>query len=88
MAAQQTLIAETIRGMKLALRRRDDGEQLQGSASYDLANSSAPDSDSDTSIHQHTNRGNKMKRKAAYVREGRLDTTGGRSYRRVSPLDL
>ncbi|GAB7350845.1 hypothetical protein MBLNU459_g1376t1 [Dothideomycetes sp. NU459] len=64
-ASRQTiLIAETIRGMKLAMRRRDN------------------DSDSDDSIAQPTNRGNKLKRKAANVREGRLDTTGGRSYKK------
>ncbi|KAG9654442.1 hypothetical protein KCU64_g7208, partial [Aureobasidium melanogenum] len=64
MAAQQTIIAETIRGMKLAMRRRDN------------------DSDSDTSITQPTNRGNKLKRNARHVREGRLDTTHGRSYKK------
>ncbi|KAF2153110.1 hypothetical protein K461DRAFT_135054 [Myriangium duriaei CBS 260.36] len=64
MASQQTHIAETIRGMKLALQRRDD------------------ESDSDTSIRQHTNRGNKLKRKAHHIRSGRLDTSGGQSYRK------
>lgn len=44
---------------------------------------SIADSDSDDSIAQPTNRGNKLKRKAANVREGRLDTTGGRSYKKV-----
>ncbi|THW79797.1 hypothetical protein D6D18_09259 [Aureobasidium pullulans] len=64
MAAQQTIIAETIRGMKLAMRRHDT------------------DSDSDTTITQPTNRGNKLKRNARHVREGRLDTTHGRSYKK------
>lgn len=64
MAAQQTIIAETIRGMKLAMRRHDN------------------DSDSDTTIAQPTNRGNKLKRNARHVREGRLDTTHGRSYKK------
>ena len=40
------------------------------------------DSDSDTSIHAHTNRGNKLKRRAKYIREGRLDDTGGLAYRK------
>jgi len=40
------------------------------------------DSDSDTSITQPTNRGNKLKRNARHVREGRLDTTHGRSYKK------
>lgn len=40
------------------------------------------DSDSDTSIHAHTNRGNKLKRRARTIREGRLDTTGDSAYRK------
>ncbi|KAF1356717.1 RXT2-like protein [Delphinella strobiligena] len=65
MATQQSIMfAETIRAMKLAMRRQDN------------------DSDSDSSIQQPTNRGNKLKRNASHVREGRLDTTGGRSYKR------
>ncbi|PSK37459.1 hypothetical protein B9Z65_2201 [Elsinoe australis] len=64
MASQQTIIAETIRAMKLALKRKGD------------------ESDSDDSIRQHTNRGNKLKRKAHHIREGRLDTSGGHSYRK------
>ncbi|KAL1306722.1 hypothetical protein AAFC00_005388 [Neodothiora populina] len=65
MASQQSIVfAETIRAMKLAMRRRDN------------------DSDSDSSIKQPSNRGNKLKRNASHVREGRLDITGGRSYKR------
>ena len=42
-------------------------------------------SDSDTSIKKQTNRGNKLKRKAKFVSEGRLDQAGGpRTYKRVS----
>jgi hypothetical protein len=41
-------------------------------------------SDSDESIHQPTNRGNKLKRKAHFVHEGRLDLPNGpRVYKRV-----
>ncbi|KAF2222943.1 RXT2-like protein [Elsinoe ampelina] len=61
---QHIAIAETIRSMKLALKRKAD------------------ESDSDEEIRQHSNRGNKLKRKAHNVREGRLDTSGGQSYRR------
>ncbi|KAI9758138.1 MAG: hypothetical protein M4579_003170 [Chaenotheca gracillima] len=40
-------------------------------------------SDSDESIHQPTNRGNKLKRKAKFVREGQLDLPNGpRVYKR------
>ncbi|KAI9881023.1 MAG: hypothetical protein M1830_008905 [Pleopsidium flavum] len=65
MAAQSVLIAETIAGMKKAIRRRDSS------------------SDSDASIHQPTNRGNKLKRKARYVHEGHLDVPNApRVYKR------
>ncbi|KAF2722578.1 hypothetical protein K431DRAFT_311569 [Polychaeton citri CBS 116435] len=68
MAAQQIQIAETIRAMKLALKRH------------------AYDSDSDESIYAHTNRGNKLKRKAVFVREGWLDSTGGTANKRKANL--
>ncbi|GAB7338546.1 hypothetical protein MBLNU457_5294t1 [Dothideomycetes sp. NU457] len=76
MALQQTLIAETIRGMKVALKRRNDGIGPKAPRNVHSDLTSSADSDSDTSIHQHTNRGNKLKRKAHAVREGRLDTSG------------
>lgn len=42
-------------------------------------------SDSDDSILRPTNRGNKLKRKAKFVQEGRLDQADGpRVYKRVS----
>lgn len=66
--AQQMHIAETIRSMKLAMKRRAD------------------DSDSDVDMPSHTNRGNKLKRKAKHVQQDRLDDTGRLSYRKVSLL--
>lgn len=75
MAAQQAQFAETMRAMKLALKRNR-------AASPTAPSSSTDDSDSD-GLHMHTNRGNKRKRSARYVHEGRLDTTGGQaSYKR------
>jgi len=68
MAAQQVQFAETIRAMKLALRRR--------------RNTSPPTSDDSDDLYVHTNRGNKLKPSARYVREERLDTTGGQAYKR------
>ena len=113
MATQQSVVfAETIRAMKLAMRRHDNGRfapllslslppspspsplspsqnrrqrttPVQRTETVLLTPSSTPDSDSDESVHQPTNRGNKLKRNASNVREGRLDITGGRSYKRV-----
>ncbi|WPG99668.1 Hypothetical protein R9X50_00248700 [Acrodontium crateriforme] len=60
----QVQFAETIRAMKLALRRH-------------AANAS--DSESDGSLHAHSNRGMKLQRRAQFVREGRLDDTGGQN---------
>lgn len=85
MASQQTLIAETIRGMKLAIKRRaSDGEShvLRCTTEHTLT-SAQVDYESDSSVRWHTNRGNKMKKRARLVREGRLDTSGGQSYKKV-----
>ncbi|KAK0250420.1 hypothetical protein B0A54_12189 [Friedmanniomyces endolithicus] len=69
MASQQAAIADTIRAMKLALRR-------QPAPSHPSL--SSPSSDSDGQ-HTHTNRGNKLRPSAQYARESRLDTTGGQA---------
>jgi hypothetical protein len=68
MAAQQIAIAETIRSMKIALRRE------RAASPAPSLDSSEDDSDG---LHTHTNRGNKLRNSAQYVSEGRLDTTGG-----------
>ncbi|KAK4560374.1 hypothetical protein LTR86_005570 [Recurvomyces mirabilis] len=72
MAASQIAIAETIRGMKLALRRKRATSPARSLAS------SEDDAD-DTHTHTHTNRGNKLYSSAQYAQEGRLDTTGGQA---------
>ncbi|KAH8808416.1 RXT2-like protein [Xylogone sp. PMI_703] len=59
MASQAALFAETIAGMKKAIKRK------------------VYDSDSDESITQITNRGNKLRRKARYVHEGQLAPPSG-----------
>ncbi|EME39455.1 hypothetical protein DOTSEDRAFT_138511 [Dothistroma septosporum NZE10] len=64
MASQQMQIAETIRAVKLAMKRRAD------------------DFDGGDYIDQHTNRGNKLKRNARYVKQDQLDDTGGTSYKK------
>lgn len=47
----------------------------------------APDSDSDSSIDQTTNRGNKLKRRARFVHEGRLTSSmGPAAYKEVAEL--
>ncbi|KAK5108600.1 hypothetical protein LTR62_008176 [Meristemomyces frigidus] len=68
--ATSIAIAETIRGMKLALRRQ-------------RATSPAPSldsSDDDEAAEAHsTNRGNKLRPSAQYIKQGQLDTTGGQA---------
>jgi hypothetical protein len=64
MASQQVQFAETIRAMKIALKRKAD------------------DSDSDTEIQAHTNRGHKLQRAAKYMHEGRRLTDLGLAYRK------
>lgn len=70
MARQEAMIKETIRAMKLAMKRRPSGS---GSGSG---------SDSDGEIHRATNRGNKLKRGASAVQQDRLDITGGLAYKK------
>ncbi|KAK0865577.1 hypothetical protein LTR87_015357 [Friedmanniomyces endolithicus] len=71
MASQQAAIADTIRAMKLALRR----QHTHSPPSLDFS-SAASDSDGQ---HTHTNRGNKLRPSAQYAHESRLDTTGGQA---------
>ncbi|KAK5741299.1 hypothetical protein LTR17_004005 [Elasticomyces elasticus] len=66
MATQALAISETIRAMKLALRRSQHSP------------SDSSDNDSDT-LHTHTNRGHKLRPSSRYAHEGRLDTTGGQA---------
>ncbi|TKA24976.1 hypothetical protein B0A50_06074 [Salinomyces thailandicus] len=67
MAAQQIAFAETLRAMKLAIRRNRAASPA----------SSSSDSGDDDGLHTHTNRGHKLKRSTRYAKTGRLDTTGG-----------
>ncbi|KAK0895648.1 hypothetical protein LTR02_011666 [Friedmanniomyces endolithicus] len=70
MASQQAAIADTIRAMKLALRRQP------AHSPRSLDSSAASDSDGQ---HTYTNRGNKLRSSAQYAHESRLDTTGGQA---------
>ncbi|KAI7225925.1 hypothetical protein KC330_g8989 [Hortaea werneckii] len=72
MAAQQIAFAETLRAMKLAIKRNRAASP----------HSSSSDSDDDDGLHTHTNRGNKLNRSARYAKSGRLDTTGGQAWKR------
>ncbi|KAI7200592.1 hypothetical protein KC365_g18904, partial [Hortaea werneckii] len=72
MAAQQIAFAETLRAMKLAIKRNRAASP----------HSSSSDSDDDDGLHTHTNRGNKLNRSARYAKSGRLDTTGGQGWKR------
>ncbi|KAF4634059.1 hypothetical protein G7Y89_g4065 [Cudoniella acicularis] len=65
MASQAAIFAETIAGMKKAIKRK------------------LYDSESDSSIEQLTNRGNKLRKKARFVHEGQLaPPTGPNVYKR------
>lgn len=75
MATQAALIADTIIGMKRALRRERDGKlplSILGDKVALLMSCPRPDSGPDDTITQPTNRGNKMRANAKYVREGAL----------------
>ncbi|PVH83097.1 hypothetical protein DL98DRAFT_513389 [Cadophora sp. DSE1049] len=59
MASQAAIFADTIAGMKRAVKRK------------------AYDSDSDSSIENLTNRGNKLRKKARFIHEGQLAPPSG-----------
>lgn len=49
---------------------------------YNDADINTSDAEDDDAAPTHTNRGNKLKRRSHFAREGRLDTSGGVSYRK------
>lgn len=74
MATQAALIVDTIVGMKRALCRERDGKYSSCALQYDLSAHVllVIDSGPDDPITQPTNRGNKMRANAKYVREGAM----------------
>lgn len=86
MASQAVIFAETIAGMKRAIKRKAYGMYYPSLESIHLLliSLSLLDSDSDSSIEHLTNRGNKLKKKARYVHEGQLaPPSGPLVYKRV-----
>lgn len=79
MATQAALIADTIIGMKRALRREHDGKSFYSPqnrialhCSLLMSSFSRLDSGPDDPITQPTNRGNKMHANAKFVSEGAM----------------
>jgi hypothetical protein len=87
MASQQLIFAETIAGMKKAIKRKAYGmTPFAPSFSNLLMSLCDSDSDFDSEIEQLTNRGNKLRKKARFVHEGQLACpTGPQVYKRVRP---
>jgi hypothetical protein len=85
MASQQLIFAETIAGMKKAIKRKVYGmTRFTPSFGNLLMPLCGSDSDSDSEIEQLTNRGNKLRKKARFVHEGQLARpTGPQVYKRV-----
>jgi hypothetical protein len=85
MASQQLIFAETIAGMKKAIKRKAYGmTRFTSNFSSMLMPLCDTDSDSDSEIEQLTNRGNKLRKKAKFVHEGQLARpTGPQVYKRV-----
>jgi hypothetical protein len=87
MASQAAVFAETIAAMKKAVKRKAYGTETSralAACNHVLTISCYLDSDSDSSIEQLTNRGNKLRKKARYVHDGQLaPPTGPLVYRRV-----
>lgn len=83
---QELMIMRLVGDMESAVKRSADGEH----SSIDYLDGSQADiglfleSDSEESVHQITNRGNKLKRKAKFVREGQLAVPNGpQTYKKV-----
>ena len=76
---QEMMIARLVGDMKQAVKRKaDGGNWTLKSRTTDSANSVfLAESDSEDSIDQLTNRGNKLKKRARYTREGRLALPNG-----------
>lgn len=83
---QELMIMRLVGDMKSAVKRSADGEyssidyfdKIQADIGFLL------ESDSDESVHQITNRGNKLKKKAKFVREGQLALPNGpQTYKKV-----
>ena len=85
MATQQLIFAETIAGMKKAIKRKAYGmTRFAPSFGNLLMSLCDSDSDSDSEIEQLTNRGNKLRKKARFMHEGQLARpTGPQVYKRV-----
>jgi hypothetical protein len=88
MASQAAIFAETIAGMKKAVKRKAYGTATplwpDQSARILLIVPCDVDSDSDSSVEQLMNRGNKLRKRARYVHDGQLaPPTGPQVYKRV-----
>lgn len=89
MASQAAIFAETIAGMKKALKRKSYGKLhpkilVLGETANNCRNA---DSESDSSTEQLTNRGNKLRKKSRFVQEGQLaPPTGPQAYKKVSKV--
>lgn len=72
-------MVQLYRNLKRALEQRDDGAVIPNLpiTSLQLANTSNSGSDSDDTIVGNSNRGRKLKRKAQFVHEGKLDDGKG-----------
>ena len=91
MASQQVLFAETIAGMKKAFKRKSYGTQTSVRF-LRLKNPQltmpTTESDSDSEIESYSNRGNKLKKKARFARQGQLvPNNGPSSYKEVRHID-
>ncbi|KAJ6442094.1 glycoside hydrolase family 3 [Purpureocillium lavendulum] len=82
MASQQILFAETIAGMKKAFKRKAYGAFSFPPLVASTARSPTlfAESDSDSEIENHGNRGNKLKKRARFARQGQLAPTDGPSF--------
>lgn len=77
---EQVLFADLAKAMKKTVARQANGKSFrcqEPSTTSLLTRAFGPESDSDSEIQQTTNRGNKLKKRARFVRQGKLGPPTG-----------
>lgn len=79
---EQVLFADLAKAMRKTVARQANGKSFrcqEYSTTSLLTRALGPESDSDSEIQQTTNRGNKLKKRARFVRQGKLGPPTGPS---------
>lgn len=86
---EQVLFADLAKAMKKTVARQANGKSFwcQEPSTTSLLTRALAESDSDSEIQQTTNRGNKLKKRARFVRQGKLGPPTGPSVYKEARLN-